>query len=143
MLTSLKIWYKNISAHCDPQELEQAILRIVVGLIVFLYFLYSYFSHQFTTQELIVFKIILVFEILAISIFISILSRKFKPFQRIVLGAWLDVSAATSFLALTSDIGVMLICVYLWVIFGNGFRYGKNYLYHAQALSIVGFLIAT
>ncbi|MGZ8258842.1 MAG: ATP-binding protein, partial [Methylotenera sp.] len=46
-------------------------------------------------------------------------------------------------MSLTADIGVMLVAVYLWVIFGNGFRYGKKYLYHAQILSIAGFLIAT
>jgi two-component system sensor histidine kinase RpfC len=55
----------------------------------------------------------------------------------------LDIGAASIFMALTADIGVMLVAVYLWVIFGNGFRYGKKYLYHAQAISIGGFLIAT
>jgi two-component system sensor histidine kinase RpfC len=29
------------------------------------------------------------------------------------------------------------------VIFGNGFRFGKKYLFHAQGISILGFLIAT
>ncbi len=143
MLTSFKNWYEKASTHCDPLELEQAKLRIIVGLVVFIYFLCSYFNHQFISQELIVFKIILVFELLAISIFLSILNNKFQPIQRRISGAWLDIGAASTFMALTSDIGVMLVCVYLWVIFGNGFRYGKKYLYHAQALSIVGFLIAT
>jgi two-component system sensor histidine kinase RpfC len=46
-------------------------------------------------------------------------------------------------MSLTADVGVMLVAVYLWVIFGNGFRYGKKYLYHAQVLSIAGFVIAT
>ncbi|WP_238524643.1 ATP-binding protein [Methylotenera versatilis] len=46
-------------------------------------------------------------------------------------------------MSLTADIGVMLVAVYLWVIFGNGFRYGKKYLYHAQMLSIIGFILAT
>ncbi len=143
MLISFKNWYKNASANCDPLELEQANLRIIVGLVVFLYFVYSYFNHQFITQELIVFKIILVFELLAFSIYVYILKNKFQPVQRRIVGAWLDIGAASTFMALTSDIGVMLVCVYLWVIFGNGFRYGKRYLYHSQALSIVGFLIAT
>ena len=55
----------------------------------------------------------------------------------------MDIGAASIFMSLTADIGVMLVVVYLWTIFGNGFRYGKKYLYHAQLLSIVGFFIAT
>lgn len=143
MMSSLKNWYNNAVNCCDPLELEQARLRIIVGLVVFGYFLYSYFNHQFVTQELIVFKLILAFEVIAVSIFLAILNNKFAPVLRRVSGAWLDIGAASTFMALTADIGVMLVAVYLWVIFGNGFRYGKKYLYHAQALSIAGFLIAS
>ncbi|NOT65997.1 MAG: response regulator [Methylotenera sp.] len=143
MLTSIKNWYKNAASHCDPLELEQGRLRIIVGLVAFGYFLYNYFSHQFIAKELIVFKIIFIFEVLSIGIFITILKNKFKPIVRRIIGAWLDIGAASAFLALTSDIGVMFVVIYLWVIFGNGFRYGRKYLYHAQALSIVGFIIAT
>jgi two-component system sensor histidine kinase RpfC len=66
-----------------------------------------------------------------------------QSIARKLLGAWLDIIGTSAFLALAGDIGVVLIGVYLWVIFGNGFRFGKKYLYHAQAISIAGFLIAT
>lgn len=143
MLTSLKIWYKNISAHCDPQELEQAILRMIAGLVILALITFFHLNQTLSHQEYIAFKIDFIFELLAILLTIAIVQNKFKPNYRKLTGTWLDIGATTIFMALTSDIGVMLVCVYLWVIFGNGFRYGKNYLYHAQALSIVGFLIAT
>lgn len=143
MLTSFKNWYKDAAAHCDPLELEQAVIRIVVGLAILGLVIYSYLSQSLSHQEYIAFKIDFVFELLAILLTIAIVKNIFKPIYRRLTGAWLDIGAASIFMSLTADIGVMLVVVYLWTIFGNGFRYGKNYLYHAQALSITGFLIAT
>ena len=143
MLTSFKNWYKNASAHCDPLELEQAVIRIIAGLTILALITYSYINQSLSHQEYIAFKIDFIFELFAILLTIAIVQNKFKPIYRRLTGAWLDIGAASTFMALTSDIGVMLVCVYLWVIFGNGFRYGKKYLYHSQILSILGFLIAT
>lgn len=143
MLSKLKIWYNEATKGCDPLELEQAILRIVVGLVILGLIVYSYLSGTLSNQEYVAFKIDFVFEALSILLIIAIIKNKFNPIFRRLAGAWLDVGAASIFMALTADIGVMLVAVYLWVIFGNGFRYGKKYLYHAQILSIVGFLTAT
>jgi two-component system, sensor histidine kinase RpfC len=41
---------------------------------------------------------------------------------------------------LAGEAGVSMIGVYLFVIFGNGFRYGRNYLFACQLLCIVGFI---
>lgn len=143
MLSNIKTWYKNAAAECDPLELEQAVLRIIVGLVILLLIIYSYLNQTLSEQEYIAFKIDFIFELLSILLIIAIIKNKFKAVTRRLLGAWLDIGAASIFMAFTSDIGVMLVAVYLWVIFGNGFRYGKKYLYHAQILSIAGFIIAT
>jgi len=143
MLTSLKHWYKNSTNHCDPLELEQANLRIAGGLVVLGLITYSYLNQSLNPQENIAFAIDFVYELLAALFIVAIIKNKFKPIHRKLAGAWLDTVAVSVFMSLTADIGVMLVAVYLWVIFGNGFRYGKNYLYHAQALSVTGFLIAT
>jgi two-component system sensor histidine kinase RpfC len=143
MLTTLKNWYKNAAVHCDPLELEQAIIRILVGLVILFLIIYSFISQTLEHQEYIVFKIDFIFEVLALLLITAIIKNKFNPVIRRLAGAWLDIGAASTFMALTSDIGVMLVVVYLWVIFGNGFRYGKKYLYHAQALSVAGFITAT
>lgn len=143
MLTLFKNWYRNAATHCDPLELEQAAIRIVVGLAILVLVTYSYLSQSLSQQEYVAFKIDLIFEILAIALIYSIIKNKFNPIHRRLVGAWLDMGAASIFMALTADIGVMIVAVYLWVIFGNGFRYGKKYLYHAQILGIAGFLVAT
>lgn len=143
MLAFIKNWYRNSANHCDPMELEQAIIRIAVGLAILCLIIYSYLTNTLSNQEYVTFKIDFVFEFLSIFLLAAILKNRFTAVIRRVAGAWLDIGAASIFIALTADIGVMLVAVYLWVTFGNGFRYGKKYLYHSQAISIIGFLIAT
>lgn len=144
MLTSLRNWYKKSASHCDPLELEQAITRLAIGAIFTLYLLISFaISAEITQGEIIGFYCLIVFETAALLLTIAVSANNKKSRKRRLFGAWLDVIGTSSFLALAGDIGVVLIGVYLWVIFGNGFRFGKRYLYHAQAISILGFLVAT
>jgi two-component system sensor histidine kinase RpfC len=143
MLTSLKNWYKNSAAHCDPLELEQANIRIPAATIIFALVTYTYFTQVLGDPDLVAFKILFIYATLSLLLIATILNGKLNPIFRRLAGAWLDVAAVSVFMSLTADIGVMLVAVYLWVIFGNGFRYGKKYLYHAQTLSIIGFIIAT
>ncbi len=75
--------------------------------------------------------------------FIVISKAKTPSRNRRLLGNWLDVVGTSVFLSLAGDIAVVLIGVYLWVTFGNGFRFGIKYLYHSQIISIIGFMFAT
>ena len=144
MLTPLNIWYKNAASHCDPLELEQATTRLAIGSFFTLYLLITFaISKQITHAEIVGFYCLLVFEIAAAVLLIVISKSHGKSRTRRILGAWLDIIGNSTFLALAGDIGVVLIGVYLWVTFGNGFRFGKKYLFHAQAISILGFLVAT
>ncbi len=142
MLTSLKNWYKNSASHCDPLELEQAIIRITGGLVVLALIIFSHLNQLLDPQELVTYWIDLAYGVVAILIFIAIVKNKFKPMQRKLAGAWMDAVGVSVFIAITADVGVMLVAVYLWTTFGNGFRYGKYYLYHSQVLCLAGFLIA-
>ncbi len=45
----------------------------------------------------------------------------------------------TYFMAVSGELGAAVFAVYLFVTFGNGFRYGRRYLLVSQALSLVGF----
>src|SRR5450830_110724 len=143
MLTSFKNWYKSATAHCDPLELEQAVIRIIGGIVILALVTYSYLHQSLNPKEYVAFRIDFIYEFLAVLLFAVIIKNKFNPLYRRIAATWLDVVAVSVFMSLTADIGVMLVAVYLWVIFGNGFRYGKNYLYHAQVLSVTGFLIST
>jgi two-component system sensor histidine kinase RpfC len=144
MLNILKNWYKNAASHCDPLELEQGATRLVIATFFTLYLLISFaINKDISHGELIGFYCLVVFELCAVILFYVISQANGPSRNRRLLGNWLDVVGTTVFLSLAGDIAVVLIGVYLWVTFGNGFRFGKNYLFHSQAISILGFVIAT
>ncbi len=144
MFNTLKNWYKNAASHCDPLELEQGATRLAIGTFFTLYLLISFaINKNIDYGELIGFYCLLVFELCAVVLFYVISQANGPSRNRRLLGNWLDVVGTTVFLSLAGDIAVVLIGVYLWVTFGNGFRFGKKYLFHSQAISILGFVIAT
>ena len=59
---------------------------------------------------------------------------------RISLGIVIDVSMITVCIYYLGEYGPVLIPVYLWVSFGNGFRHGVKYLVACSSLSLVEFL---
>ena len=142
MLAPIKNWLDNARGHCEPLEFEQATVRIAVGIAISILVAISYYSRSLDQQFLIALVIILIFECLATLLLVATIKDLFKASSRKLLGAWLDICTTSIFIGLTTNLGALLVSIYLWVIFGNGFRYGKSYLYHAQAISIVGFLIA-
>ena len=142
MLAPIKNWLDNARGHCEPLEFEQATVRIAVGIAISILVAISYYSRSLDQQFLIALVIILIFECLATLLLVATIKDLFKASSRKLLGAWLDICTTSIFIGLTANLGALLVSIYLWVIFGNGFRYGKSYLYHAQAISIVGFLIA-
>ena len=143
MLTTIKNWYKKAASHCDPVELEQASIRlpavfVLIGLVFF-----SHLIEPINREIISAYSLIFTYSILSTLLLIAVIKNKYSHTFRKLVGAWIDISGASAFMALTSDVGVMLVAFDLWAIFGNGFRYGKKYLYHAQILSIIGFLIAS
>ena len=138
----IKSWFQIIASQCDQLELEQAGLRLLIAGLFFTYVAFNLFTNPVKAHGIDAgFAYLGTFLILASVIYFSILYKKGKPVVRRLAGAWLDIVGTTLFMSLTSDIGVVLFGVYLWVTFGNGFRFGNNYLYHSQILSIVGFFI--
>ncbi|MBC7757090.1 MAG: response regulator [Bdellovibrio sp.] len=143
MIAALKNWYKETAAHCDPLELEQASIRAPAVLVLVALVFFTHFNLPATQEVTVAYSLISAYAILSSFLFGLIIKGKLKATYRRIAGAWLDIVGASAFMALTSNVGVMLIAFDLWVIFGNGFRFGTKYLYHAQILSIAGFLIAT
>lgn len=143
MLSKLKKPIANAKSGTDPLEFEQAVIRLIVGIVVLAYILFIHFTRGLTANEYVAFEIVFGFEAVSTLHFFTIINNKFSPPIRRLSGSWIDIGAASLFLALTGSLGVMLVAIYLWVIFGNGFRFGKKYLYHSQILSIIGFIAAT
>jgi len=61
---------------------------------------------------------------------------------RRVLGMLADAGAITFGLFFMGSAGTVLVGAYLFIIFGNGFRYGRVYLHVSQFFCVVGFAFA-
>jgi two-component system sensor histidine kinase RpfC len=122
-------------------EHEQALVRLAVGAVFFLYLLPEALRDglERTSGETSLLLPMFGFMVLAAGIFASIvISPGASPVRR-VLGAVVDSAATSYFMVRTGVNGLPLYVVYLWIIVGNGFRYGKAYLVNTLALSVVGF----
>ena len=130
----------RLAARPDTEH-EQAIIRLLVGAVLFPYLLPEVFSgKEVHGQADLMFLLAMVcFLLLAAGVFAWIcLSPASSPVRR-VLASVLDIGTATWFMYNTGEYGTPLYIVYLWTIFGNGFRYGKPYLYNSLALAVAGF----
>jgi two-component system sensor histidine kinase RpfC len=135
----------GIFAQTGDSEPEQAIkVRLTIGLLIFLYFGLPWgegerFIDTFlSTPSLIT----LAYYAGAIAIVTAIFIRPRPSPSRRIAGIVLDLSALSSLMFYSGDESVFLFVLYLWVILGNGFRYGTRYLYIALAVGMVGFALA-
>lgn len=135
-------YWLTLRKHCDPLELEQATIRIWLCMAFLSFLVYRQIaglnadSHAFPLAI----AMTLAFQLLSFVLLWLILFTRKYPTLRRLSGAWLDIGLPTMFMAMTGEMGVILVGVYLWVTFGNGFRFGKKYLIHSQLLSLAGFL---
>jgi two-component system, sensor histidine kinase RpfC len=122
----------------DP-EFEQSVLRLViVGILC----VYLGVSARFGASELIgvAFAISGVYLAVAVGLSWAIRRRPGVYPRRRLFGMVFDNSGTTLCLWLAGDAGAVAMAVYLWVAFGNGFRYGRRYLFASQAMALVGFV---
>ncbi len=137
-------WLKHIKERLSSRpdsEHEQAILRLAIGGVLIGY-LYFRLGGEPSPAGLGAWRWPLSALYLAISvgIFAWILARPNVNIPRRLLGAIADIGMSSYGMAVTTDAGAIVFGVYLFVTFGNGFRYGKPYLYFSQALTLAGFL---
>ncbi len=133
--------WQRLRQACNPLELEQALIRIGIGFALISFLLFRHFSGLATSpSDALALPIALSFQALSFVLLGLILFMKRHDSPRRLAGAWLDIGSTTLFMIMTGELGVMLVGVFLWVTFGNGFRFGKKYLIHSQILSLLGFL---
>ena len=121
------------------REHEQAKLRVIVSLVIFLYLVISYLLRDiefFTRPVILLSGLYFIYSLVFISI-IYIHPNVSVP--RRILGMFTDIATLTFGMYLTGEIGSPFYMMYLWVIFGNGFRFGRPYLAASSLMSAVGF----
>jgi two-component system sensor histidine kinase RpfC len=131
---------EGLPAGVDRPELEQFWLRLAIAAAVMFYlFWYSYSDGQVDPSELATLWVSVGFFLFAIvMIAIILIVRGVSPLRR-YLAIVVDNVVTTFCLSQMGEGGAVVIGAYLFIAFGNGFRYGRRYLHVCQALSIAGF----
>ena len=121
-------------------EHEQALVRIVISLLVFIYLSYTFFSADNPSAVSPVFYVSGLFFFSAILLAIVIFRSSKRSETRQFLSMAGDISAITYGMYMSGEVGSLFFGIYLWVTVGNGLRYGAKSLLMAQALSVLGFV---
>jgi two-component system, sensor histidine kinase RpfC len=123
-----KLWRKS------DKEFEQGIIRIFISAAVFIYLL---INENFFSQILITSLLYLVFSIvLTLSCYFIQTPNKIRRHVGIIV----DISIITYALLIGDAVATPFYGAYLWVSIGNGFRYGRFYLYISTTLSSIAFI---
>ena len=134
-------WVKKRLSGREDSEHEQALVRLVIGTIIFIYFMspMPLLWDEQAEHLLIPRAISSTFLLVSFIIFSAILINPKKSLSRRLFGMIVDLSTLSVVLALTGKYGTPLFSIYLWVIVGNGFRYGEKYVDISTLLTIAGF----
>jgi two-component system sensor histidine kinase RpfC len=120
-------------------EPEQAIVRVIIATLVVVYMLGSHFGsgeHTTSVRGLAIAGTFLVFSLVLLG---ALAMRPNDSVARRLVGMAADLGTTTYCMYAVGELGAPLYVVYLWVTFGNGFRYGVRYLYLSMGLSLAGF----
>ncbi len=117
-------------------EREQATVRLINLSVIVLYTTICYFNGLLGKTVVILYLLAVPF---SLTILFWAISKPKDNHLRRVIGMLADLGTTTVAMSLSGEAASPLFLVYLWTTFGNGFRYGKNYLYMSMGLSIIGF----
>jgi two-component system sensor histidine kinase RpfC len=142
LVSAIRRWGQGkkskIYSQGDVPEFTQTVVRLKVGAAVALYLVVSLGWDGYDTSDLETLACYSVFLILSVLIFCSAFVRPQITHWRRYAANALDVAAISFFMARTGDLGSVLYGIYLWVTFGNAYRYGLRNMYVSQALSSLG-----
>ena len=117
----------------EDTEHVQALIRIAFGLVIAAYL----YVTAGPSLEVLVFFV--TFTAASLVLFGAVLARPQSSERRRMLGAMLDIGTTTFVMLKYGEIGSPLYGIYLWVTFGNGFRFGVRSLYSSHIMSLIGF----
>lgn len=122
-------------------EHEQAFIRIGIGVLVLLYFLFIWISGNGRPEASAAKFVYVMTTFIVISIVLVIhigCYPAISPRRRMV-SVVLDIGTVTYFFFNADQHALPLYFLYLWITFGNGFRFGRRYLIFALLLALSGF----
>lgn len=131
-------WLSRLRDRSDSEH-EQATIRLVLGLVACFYLLFVRFGGVDGAGGSLIVWLAAGFMSASLLLFIGILVWPAPSPLRRAAGIFLDLSTTSLAMGISGEHGAPLLAVYLWVIIGNGFRFGLPYLALATAVAVLGF----
>jgi diguanylate cyclase (GGDEF)-like protein len=128
-------------ANRPDSEHVQALVRIVIACIAWLYIFYFNASGKLTADQHHVLLVVSCAVLVAVGLFALIVIWPQASPPRRLLGMTLDFGTLSYLMYVMEDKGILFFAIYLWVTIGNGLRYGARYLHTAMTVSIVSFAV--
>jgi len=131
---------EKLSQRPDSEH-EQALIRLAIAVIIVGYFFISaIIDGEITQSEYPVLSLSILVLVFSIGIISWIFINLKESVARRLLGMMTDLCASAYCMYLSGEAGTPIFGIFLWVTFGNGFRYGEKYLYAAMTISVIGFV---
>jgi diguanylate cyclase (GGDEF)-like protein len=131
---------ERLAGRPDSEHI-QALVRIAIASIIFLYLFFFSTSGKLAVEQQHALFVMLYFDLVAIGLFMLIVIRpQVSPLRRL-LAMVFDFGSASYMMYVLEDKALPFFAVYLWVTIGNGLRYGVRYLHAAMAVSIISFTV--
>ena len=129
-------------AAAPRQEFDQAKLRVIIVAAILAYLLW-YVLRDGTIEpaEYEVLAVTSGFLAFSVLLTLRILQAPLDSPPRRFLGMIGDNTVATYFLSQMGEGGAVILFVYLFITFGNGFRFGRFYLHACQLMGLLGFSV--
>src|SRR5664279_4150879 len=128
-----KIAYFIKQVRAKDGEHEQAVLRVFFAGLIFIFLSVDFILLRSDHVQRAVFVFSALWFACAIVVFLAILIGRVSSRKRQWLTMFADISAVTYGMLITGETGVLFYPIYLWVIVGNGLRYGTRPLIGAYA----------
>ncbi len=123
------------------QELSQAFTRVSISLISLIIAI-SMIVVLHEEKYLMAFYCVLFHLVFSLIIFVLVKENPQEVFARRVFGIILDLSMLSLVVYVLGTKGIFVYPIYLWVIVGNGMRYGLKYLFISLTVAIALFFVA-
>jgi two-component system sensor histidine kinase RpfC len=143
-IRSLFSWVAGRLRNRPDSEHELTVNRLALSGTAFIYLIVAAMfgrtdAAQMLHEQWLYFAL---YEIVSISLFIHLLCQPGVSVGRRLIGLVSDLGLFSYGMYVGGEAFAPLYPIYLWTIFGNGFRFGVRYLFAATATSVVGFGIA-
>ncbi|HSS64994.1 MAG TPA: ATP-binding protein [Gammaproteobacteria bacterium] len=128
---------------CPDAESEQAILRLCITALVVAYLHWmGVFASDGSNANVVLDRYAAAGCLVsAVAILAAIIAYPRKSALRRHLGMLSDMAFVSYAMYSGGALTAPMFMIYLWVTFGNGFRFGTRYIYSAMALSTLGFAV--